>query len=174
MPIHSKYSRFFRLAAIVAFVVYLCILVYLTVLQRLLRGTVTGLFFENYTLYWDQYFMYNVNLIPFKTITEYLSNPPNAETALTNLAGNIIAFIPFGFLVPIVFKRVNNFKTMFVISAAASALIEIIQMLLKVGSTDIDDTILNTVGGLIGFGLLRLVFKASRKWFGDRDLQESD
>lgn len=174
MQLNSKHNRSFRLAAIAAFIAYLCILVYLTVVQRLLRGTVTGLFLENYTLDWNSYLTYSVNLIPFKTITEYLFNPPNAETALTNLAGNIIAFIPFGFLAPVVFKRVNNFKTMFVISAAVSALIEIIQMLLKVGSTDIDDTILNTLGGLIGFSLLILVLKASRKWFGDRDVQESD
>ena len=40
-----------------------------------------------------------------------------------------------------------------------SLLVEILQIVLRVGSFDVDDLILNTLGGIIGYLLLTLVGK---------------
>ena len=150
-----KKGKLYQFVIASVFIAYVCILLYLTVFERLYRETVTGLFLENYTLDGSLYFRYSVNLVPFKTISLYVNNPPNFHTAITNLAGNMIAFIPLGFLLPTVSKKIRNYKSILLISAATSTAIELIQLLLRVGSTDIDDVILNAVGGLMGYFIFK-------------------
>ena len=69
--------------------------------------------------------------------------------ALKNLLGNLLPFIPFGFLLPIAYPRIKAFfKVLF---------IEIFQYMTRLGSFDIDDIILNMVGVLSGYGTFGLV-----------------
>jgi glycopeptide antibiotics resistance protein len=68
-----------------------------------------------------------------------------------NLAGNIIAFMPMGFLLPIVFKRLNKFQNTVLVSLFFTVLIEVSQYILAVGVSDIDDVILNLAGAVIGY-----------------------
>lgn len=162
MKINLNYSKLIQFTSTVSLVAYTCTLLYLTVFQRLLRGSVTGMFLENYKLNLHD-LRFGVNLIPFKTISGYLSFHQNANIVMTNLGGNIIAFLPLGFLVPLVFKRIDSYKKVLLTSFVASVLIEIIQMLLNAGSTDIDDVILNTFGGSIGYFTLYLFLRIFRK-----------
>jgi glycopeptide antibiotics resistance protein len=136
-----------------AFIIYIFFLLYLTILKRFYFGSVTGLFLDNYQLDLKLYLDYNVNLIPFKTIIGYLTNPPNTKIAMTNIIGNILAFMPLGFLTPVIFKRLQLWFKVCILSFGVSMMIEITQILLRVGSADIDDLILNTLGGLIGYFL---------------------
>lgn len=140
MRINLKYRKLLRLTTTAALTVYVCTLLYLTLFQRLFRSRVTGIFLENYKLNLQDSF--GINLIPFKTISEYLNLHQNANIVMTNLGGNIIAFIPLGLLVPVVFKRINSYKKILLTGFVTSVLIEIIQMLLNAGSADIDDVIL--------------------------------
>lgn len=149
------YRKIVRITSAIALTVYTCTLLYLTVFQRLFLGSVTGMFLENYKVNLHD-LRFSVNLIPFKTISEYLELHQTINLVMTNLGGNIIAFVPLGFLVPMVFKRIDNYNKVLLTSMTLSILIEIIQMLLNAGSADIDDVILNTVGGLLGY--LTLVF----------------
>lgn len=48
------------------------------------------------------------NLTPFKTIGYYLSGHPNYRSALYNLAGNMALFGPMGFLLPVIFPRLDR------------------------------------------------------------------
>ena len=41
--------------------------------------------------------------------------------------------------------------------------IEVSQLILRVGSCDVDDMILNTLGGCIGYGIYRAVFHKKEK-----------
>ncbi|WP_281975342.1 VanZ family protein [Halobacillus litoralis] len=66
--------------------------------------------------------------------------------------GNLLAFIPFGILVPMVFE--NPFKTYFkfiVFFVFFILCMEIVQMVTYLGSFDIEDIIVNTMGATIGF-----------------------
>lgn len=85
-----------------------------------------------------------INLIPFShTIdqTAYLLN--------------VLLFVPLGILVPLIWDRLCRTLPMLGVSFGFSLLIELSQ-LLNNRSTDVDDLILNTLGGLVGFGLFRL------------------
>jgi len=72
--------------------------------------------------------------------------------ALKNLLGNLLPFIPFGFLLPIAYPRIKAFFKVF-----AVLFIEIFQYMTRLGSFDIDDIILNMVGVLSGYGTFGLV-----------------
>lgn len=75
---------------------------------------------------------------------------------LTNLLGNILIFIPFGFFLPM-----GSTKKSFVLTALFSFFlslgIETFQLLTKIGSFDVDDLLLNTLGGIIGYLLYRIL-----------------
>ncbi len=74
-----------------------------------------------------------------------------------NLFGNIALFIPLGLLYPLTSRR-DTFVSVMLKILITTGLIEIIQYLLIAGrSADIDDIILNTLGGLIGYGLYRWI-----------------
>lgn len=47
------------------------------------------------------------NIIPFKTIISYCLKS-DFKTCVFELLGNIIAFIPMGFLLPFLLKRIND------------------------------------------------------------------
>jgi uncharacterized membrane protein YeaQ/YmgE (transglycosylase-associated protein family) len=68
---------------------------------------------------------------------------------IENVLGNLVLFIPFGILFPII----SNKKHKEVLCAAIifSLLIEITQFLFALGSTDIDDLIFNVLGAYIGY-----------------------
>ena len=70
-------------------------------------------------------------------------------------------FLPFGFLASYILKS-DNYKEPTILALLASVTIECVQMM--IGRVfDIDDIILNTFGGFIGFYLYRIL-----KYIGDR------
>lgn len=91
----------------------------------------------------------NINLIPFRTIQNYILYAGTLN-AITNIVGNILLFLPFGYLLPKIypqFKKSSSIIPMLIICIIA---IETIQ--LTVGRTfDVDDFILNFAGGIIGY-----------------------
>lgn len=109
----------------------------------------------------------SINLIPFRGIVSYLSGEDlvsgKENTAvlhafmLSNLLGNIVIFIPLGVYVTIFTQGKTIYKNT-VLILFVSALVEIIQFTFKFGIGDVDDVILNTVGGLIGCTLCRLAY----------------
>ena len=100
------------------------------------------------------------NLVPFWTIETYISDL-SFSVAFMNVFGNIVPFIPMGFLLPMAFPSQRNIiKTM--ISCFLLILsVEILQLILFLGSFDIDDIILNLLSCFIGF----ILFKAYKNIF---------
>lgn len=100
------------------------------------------------------------NLIPFATIWEYISvavnGTMNADIILTNLAGNIVAFCPFGFFLPLLWKRQKGFGWFALTVTVIVAAVELLQFAMLVGSCDIDDLILNVLGALAVFALTHI------------------
>lgn len=94
----------------------------------------------------------SVNLVPFRTIGAYLSDIQYG-VYLINILGNIIPFIPMGFLLPMAFPIQRNLtRTMFTCFLLIAS-IESFQLLSYLGSFDIDDFILNFFSCFIGFML---------------------
>lgn len=104
---------------------------------------------------------YHYNLLPFKEITrfwKYRQTLGFVSVAL-NLAGNVVAFIPFGTFLPGIFVRCRRFFLTTLLSFEFSLCVEVIQLIWKVGSFDVDDILLNTLGGMIGYMIFLIYYK---------------
>jgi len=77
-------------------------------------------------------------------------------TFLWLFLGNIGWFVPFGFLVPILFKRLRP-ATVVLAGLLLSLCIETTQFIFHKGVAELDDLVLNTLGVAIGYLLFRLV-----------------
>lgn len=71
---------------------------------------------------------------------------------------NILLYIPFGFMLPAVFKNQKVWKMVLVILLMTAA-IESIQLVTRIGLFEFDDIMDNTMGGVIGLGMYALVGK---------------
>ena len=94
------------------------------------------------------------NLIPFKTIINYIRYD-NLKFILINIFGNLIAFMPLGLFLPLIFKKINSLLKFTISVTLIIIFIEIMQMVLLTGSMDIDDLILNLSGALMVYLLYR-------------------
>lgn len=101
-----------------------------------------------------------VNLVPFRTMHTYftLDTMPLLRR-LGNIGGNIGVFIPLGLLLPGLMPFFRKFLRIVLLMLCISILFESMQYLLRLGSADIDDVILNTVGGASGFAAYRIICK---------------
>lgn len=109
----------------------------------------------------------SINLIPFCTIIEYLFpvNIISKSFALSNLLGNIVIFVPLGIYIMLI-NRNKSIVVNTIITAFISIFVEVVQFIFRLGVTDIDDVILNTIGGLVGiilFQVIHLIFKSNTK-----------
>lgn len=110
--------------------------------------------------YWEQVKM-NINLVPFNTIWQYLylmikrTNTYLVPHAFVNLFGNIVAFVPLGFLLPYLWKRVQSFGRFLLCTISVISSVEIVQLFTLRGSCDIDDLILNLLGAIMGYIVFR-------------------
>lgn len=88
------------------------------------------------------------NFIPFKEMFRY---PIFSRLFIRNVVGNILIFIPYGFFASY-FLKVNKKSILFFLSLFTSVTIETTQLV--IGRVfDIDDILLNVVGGMLGFFL---------------------
>ena len=90
------------------------------------------------------------NYIPFKTILPYLLGENGFLIGALNIGGNIAFLIPIGFLLPLVFTRID-WKRSLVVAVLSGMSIELTQVLLHIGIFDIDDVILNGLGVMVGY-----------------------
>ena len=97
------------------------------------------------------------NLVPFASISHYLSRGASGgrRLAFGNIAGNVLLFIPLGAYLSVLTKSTVA-RTMLIV-ASASVAVEIIQGVFGLGASDIDDVLLNCLGGFIGIQLLLLL-----------------
>ena len=95
---------------------------------------------------------YHYNLVLFKEIKRFWEyrDQVGMFAMFTNLFGNVIIFMPFGFFMPMASKYRSLFSTVFY-SFGLSLCVETFQLVTKVGSFDVDDLLLNTIGGLAGY-----------------------
>ncbi len=87
-----------------------------------------------------------INLVPFREILRYKFT---SELFKYNVIGNLVMFLPFGYFMSN-YVKAKKISHIFILSAIASLTIEFVQ--LQIGRAfDIDDVILNIIGGICGF-----------------------
>ena len=127
-------------ASLIVFILYISILIYFVFFSDR-YGRLAG-FSE-----------YRYNLKPFMEINRYVEYKAyfTWENLITNLAGNILVFSPMGILVPIFMERRVGVLYIGGASFLLSFFIETVQLIFKIGVFDVDDLIMNTLGGIIGY-----------------------
>ncbi|WP_407948495.1 VanZ family protein [Peribacillus faecalis] len=94
-----------------------------------------------------------INLVPFRTINSYIGN--KNSVSFLNIFGNIIPFIPMGFILPMAFSSQRTLTKTMMTCFLIICGIEIFQYVSRLGSFDVDDIILNIFSCFIGFILFR-------------------
>lgn len=128
--------------------------------------------------YYFHHFLYNydwgmikanfkrANLVPFTTILLFIKSRLSMRDIVGNLAGNILGFIPFGILVPMLFRQIASLKQVLLAALTLSLIFEIIQLVAVLGSFDVDDLLLNTIGAGIGYYIYCIDRKKNTKLTG--------
>jgi glycopeptide antibiotics resistance protein len=109
---------------------------------------------------------YAYNLELFKEIRRFYiyREQLGMKAFIINDIGNVVAFLPFGFFLPVVLYHCERYWWMTILLSFLFTLgIELTQLVLRVGSFDVDDIFLNTVGGILGYLAYQIV-QQTRIW----------
>lgn len=79
------------------------------------------------------------------------------------LIENILLFIPFGLLAPFTSYRFRSKKVILIGTVITSLCIEELQYVFRCGKTEVDDVILNSIGGMIGYGLFSILWNKKER-----------
>ena len=90
------------------------------------------------------------NFVPLKTIKMYIKYADRLNS-FENLAGNVLAFVPFGILLPMIRKKKTGFFDVFANALVLVLGIEVFQLFSAFGAFDVDDIILNCFGAAAGY-----------------------
>ncbi len=133
---------------------WLCLILYIGLMVLLLfcrsQAWIEGLSYQ-------QMIRENINFKPLYTIKNYVNvilHYPDSyyyEHCIINLIGNVVMFVPAGFLLPRVFKPLRKFFHFLLTAVICILFVEILQLFTLVGSFDVDDIILNLSGMVIGY-----------------------
>lgn len=91
------------------------------------------------------------NWVLFSTISRIYNGRSDERYKWENLGGNIIGFMPLGFLIPLTIFRRHRLLLTIIAVFGISLLFEVTQLYTGLGVFDVDDLLLNTMGGLLGF-----------------------
>ena len=135
----GRKKKIFRAVGKVLFLLYVVFLIYFLFLAEWYGRT--GISEE-----------YRYNLELFREIKRFIiyREQLGAFAVFANLAGNILIFVPYGFFISVASRERGFFKTLF-FSMGLRLCVEIIQLFTRVGSFDVDDILLNTIGGVFGY-----------------------
>lgn len=130
---------------ITVFVIYVALLLYFVFFSEFLGRTVIP----------DEM---RYNFVPFKEISRFIRYAVQVGfySVCLNLIGNILVFIPFGIFIGIFQKDNKRIWKGILWSFNFSLAIELVQLISRVGICDIDDVILNTIGGAAGIVIYKI------------------
>lgn len=141
----------------ILFIIYCILLITILFLNNEYR--MTGFQSININTFSGEQFE-TINIIPFSTIIGYINGllfeDASMSIVIINLATNLLLFSPMGFFIPLLFKnKITNIKQFIILIIILSLFVEILQFITYRGSTDIDDIILNTIGAIIVYILMK-------------------
>ena len=149
----------YQINIIIWFFLYLVLLCTLTLFDDYFGRS--GLFFMNWNRSaFRDYIRNYFNIIPFRTIGSfingYVKGYINTYAFTYNILGNVAAFMPFAFFLPLIFKKQQSFPVFVITMTGIVMIIEILQFVTFSGSCDIDDLILNVAGAGLMYGILHI------------------
>lgn len=156
-----KSKKRLRILGKILFVFYMGFIVYFLLFSDIYGRSLEGM----------QEYHYNLEL--FKEIKRfwYYKEQLGLYAVFTNLLGNVLIFVPFGFFMPMASKYRSFFSAVFY-SFALSFCVETFQLITKVGSFDVDDLFLNTIGGAIGY-IIFIICAAIRRHHDNKKAKRS-
>ena len=110
---------------------------------------------------------YRYNLTLFKEISRFWRKRAVVGYAASfiNIAGNVLCFVPFGLFLPGVSRRFFRNGFIVILSGLClSLVVETIQLLTRIGSFDVDDLFLNTIGVVTGYLAGRILVRLGRHY----------
>lgn len=128
-----------KIGELVLFTAYLILLFYLLFFSESMGRTGGHQYRYNLTLFREikRFFVYR-DVVGYKSL-------------LLNVVGNVLAFMPFGYFMPKLTERGKNIFFTVLLSFELSLCVELLQLIFKIGCFDVDDLLLNTVGGFLGY-----------------------
>ena len=102
------------------------------------------------------------NFTLFKTIRMYIRYWGKLNS-FENLFGNVLAFVPLGFLLPFLQKESRRFWILFLDAFVLVCCIELFQLFTAFGAFDVDDILLNCVGALLGYAVFSRCLRGARR-----------
>jgi glycopeptide antibiotics resistance protein len=151
---HDKNKRV-KLFCLICFVVYMAFLIYYLIFSDCYDRNMA-----NRT--------YRYNLVLFREIRRFWVNRATLgfRVMFENIFGNFLGFIPFGFLLPVFFKKMRSFALISFLSFDFTLMIELVQLVFRVGIFDVDDILLNTLGGMAGYLLFLAAYGGRLHYYG--------
>ena len=150
-----KNMKLLKKLSLIVFIIYIILLFWVIMFKcNLVQSfTDTYLFFKDFTI-WERI---NFHLIPFK---DYIDGPfiSQIDNIIQDDILNLALFIPFGMYLTLFLKKSNFIKIMLV-SFILSSFFEIFQLFSLIGSFSTKDVITNTVGGIIGYFVCKIIIK---------------
>ncbi|MFS0784269.1 VanZ family protein [Bacillus sp. 1P06AnD] len=118
------------------------------------------------TVFFARDSMRSVNFVPFHMISQNIlvDDGVQFKWADMNVWGNILMFVPAGIYIMLHGKSLSVWRNLLHI-IGLSITIEVIQFICARGATDIDDVILNAIGGFLGI----IVYMVFAKVFKSRE-----
>lgn len=86
----------------------------------------------------------------FKTIRMYIDYSYMLNS-FENLVGNVVVFMPFGFLLPYIMKNCRHYLILLLNAFLFVLGIEVFQLFSAFGAFDVDDILLNCLGASLGW-----------------------
>lgn len=156
---NKKYKyTIIKINIVIWFILYVIFLLRITLFDSFFNRR-NILFIGNNKIVFRDYMNYVINLIPFKVIInfiiDFINKAVSFDKFIYNLLGNFIAFTPFAFFLPKLFKKLDNTKTFIITMFIIVSIIELTQFITLTGTFDIDDYILNISGAYLMFKLLK-------------------
>ena len=97
------------------------------------------------------------NFTLFKTVKMYIDYAYKLNS-VENLAGNVLVFVPLGFLLPLVSDEMRRFPVVMLNAFTFVLGIEVFQLFSAFGAFDVDDIMLNCLGAALGYGCYKAVY----------------
>lgn len=137
---HQKFV-FYKEVFMFIFVIYMMCLFYVVSFQDI-----------------DGQYISGYNLIPFKEMFRYHIG---SRLFFKNVIGNLFMFVPFGFFSAYILRD-SKLRWTLLVTLIVSVTIELIQS--QIGRVfDVDDIILNAIGGIIGYKIFSFCYHFNQK-----------
>ena len=96
---------------------------------------------------------YHYNLVLFTEIRRFWNYREQLGllAVAANLLGNVVGFMPFGMILPLICRNARGFFFITFSGFTLSLCVEVTQLMTKLGSFDVDDLAMNTLGAAAGY-----------------------